>query len=95
MDQSKLDELRGAATVLMNEIRPLKKRLSQLLAQHATVAQQIEMESRRLAKVTRVPMGVSGRQPKRRQKATFEQLFANMSAEQQASMLAQIKEMRR
>jgi hypothetical protein len=87
---TKLESLRQDAALLMAEIRPLTERLSHLKAQHAGVAQQVEAESRREAKITRVPLGVSGQQ-KQAKKPDFIAMFKNMTKLQQQQMFDNMK----
>ena len=91
---TKLESLRADACLLMAEIRPLAGRLAELRAQHANVAQQLEMESRKQAVIKTMPYGAKRgkRQTKQNGPAKLMAMFKNMTSEQQAQMLAMTRE---
>ena len=87
-----IEDMQKEAAELMAEIRPLRERLAALQHAHNSLAANIELESRRQAKVKKIPLGVSGRSKPRPVDLTkFAAEFANLAPEVQAKVMANLR----
>ena len=89
----KLEIWRDEAAKIVAQMNALKSQLSELHLEHAELAQKIETESRRQAKVTYIKQGVSGKPAKKRPINTkvMMQQFTNLPAAEQAKLLEQLQ----
>ena len=87
-----IETMREEAAELMAEIRPLRERLAALQHAHNSLAANIELESRRQAKVKKIPLGVSGKvKPKPIDINALAMQFTNLPAAEQAKLLAELQ----
>ena len=87
-----IETMREEAAELMAEIRPLRERLAALQHAHNSLAANIELESRRQAKIKKIPLGVSGKaKPRPIDMARFAAEFANLAPEVQAKVMADLR----
>jgi len=87
-----IEELQHDAAELMAEIRPLRERLAALQHAHNSLAANIELESRRQAKIRKIPTGVSGKaKPRPIDINALAMQFTNLPAAEQAKLLADLQ----
>jgi hypothetical protein len=93
MKPDQLDIWRDEAAGIVAQMNALKSQLSALHLEHANLAQKIELESRKQAKVTYIKQGVSGKPAKKRPINTkvMMQQFTNLPAAEQAKLLEQLQ----
>ena len=87
-----IETMREEAAELMAEIRPLRERLAALQHAHNSLAANIELESRRQAKIKKIPLGVSGKaKPRPIYINALAMQFTNLPAVEQAKLLADLQ----
>ena len=90
----KLEIWRDEAAKIVAQMNALKSQLSALHLEHAELAQKIETESRRQAKVTYIKRGVSGKATSKKRPIDTKVMmaqFTNLPAAAQAKLLEQLQ----